>query len=108
MQDLYNFICAHYEAIISFVLIIISVVVFILRKKPVDSILSSIFISAVQAVVVAETTDLKGLEKLNYAVGLVEANLKQNYPDLKVRSYYGFIVKVIEDILSTPQKKGDK
>lgn len=107
MQEVFDFVLSHYEAILSVVTLIVSIVVFILRKKPVDSIMTAIYLAAVEAINFSEATDLKGVEKLRYCVGMVEASLKRTYPGINPITYYGYIVDVIEGILSTPQKKGD-
>lgn len=107
MQEIFNFLRENWQVIASVITLIISVVVAIIRKKPVDTIFSAIFKCSLEAVKEAENTGLKGLEKLRYCVGLVEACLKANYPNINPISYYGYIVDVIEDILTTPQKKGE-
>lgn len=108
MQEVYRFICAHWETILSILLTIGSVVVFIIRKKPVNGILYELTKVCLTAVNAAELTGLKGLDKLNFAVEIVNKYIITIYPDLDINKYRSTIVSIIENILSTPQKKGEK
>ena len=105
MQDLFNFICLHWESILSILMFVVSVVIFIIKKKPVRSIDSFIQCLVNMNVRIAEKSDLKGAEKLNYCVNLVCEALKNVYPDLDTSKYIPFIKYCIEDVLDTPQKK---
>lgn len=108
MQEVYRFICAHWETILSILLTIGSVIVFILRKKPVNALLYDLTEACIMAVKVVELTELKGLDKLNKAVEIVNKYITIHYPDLDINNYRSIIVSIIENILSTPQKKGEK
>ena len=105
MQEVFDFVLAHYEAILSVITLIVSVVVLILRKKPADHLNSLIFERAIEGVKLAEKQKLSGDEKLTYAIGYVANCIHVTYPDLKTDLYYGLIRCVIEEILTTPQKK---
>lgn len=97
----------HWELVLAVVLVITSVVVALLKKKPVSDVASAIYSSCLMAVQEAEKTDYKGDKKLQFAVDLVSTLLHAKWPDLDVSKYISIIVKTIETILSTPQKKGE-
>lgn len=105
MREIFNFIYSHYEAILSVLTFVISVVILILRKKPVNNILVDINAYIFQGVLLAEKTDLKGNDKLNYAFNYVVDHLLADYPTLDISRYHKVILNGIELILSTPQKK---
>ena len=107
MQEVFNFIISHYEAILSVLTLIISVVVFIIRKKPVSDVQSIIYAGCIQAIKLAEAGDKKGKDKLDAAVMYVAQYLNDYYPSLDTGKYLNYIAGVIEVILSTPQKKED-
>ena len=109
MQEIFDFILSHYEAILSVLTLIISVVVLILRKKPVNSVYQCIYELAISAVKAAEAEpNIKGEVKLDFALDYVISCLKDKYPNLDIARYCAYIEYIIELILSTPQKKGDK
>lgn len=103
-----EFLLENYKLIISGILALISIFIFILRKRPVNDILSWLYTYAVKAVNIVEeeskVTAIKGDEKLNYAVRLVDAWLVSQFPELDVNSYRKVVVKVIQELLSTPQE----
>ena len=106
MREIFNFIINHYEAILSVLTFIISVIILCLRKKPVSGIESIIYQFVGLAIRSAELNpELKGIDKLNFAVNYINQRLEFLYPDLNVDLYRPFIVSVIEDYLTTPQKK---
>lgn len=107
MREIFNWIFQNWRLVLEGVLLIASVVILIIKKKPINSIITAIYCASVEAIKVAELSDYKGKDKLNYCVGIVNASLKHSFPDLEVGTYYHLIVKTIEEILSTPQKKGD-
>ena len=108
MQEVFDFILSHFESILSVLTLIISVVIFIIRKKPVNGLSDLIQMHCSIGVKLAEKqSDLKGKDKLNYAVNYVNGRLLKLYPDLDVDKYRSYIIYVIEDFLSTPQKKED-
>lgn len=105
----------YWKEIISLLLFIGSIIIAIIRKKPVNDILSYIYEFAVKAVNDAENfkvvigsgeSSMTGKGKLSFAVTKVREALKNNFPDLDVAAYEPLIVSIIEGILSTPQKKG--
>ena len=109
MQDLYNFICAHYETIISVVLTIISVVVFILRKKPLNDVSTNLYKWCIEAINSVESSNIDGSShKLNTAIRLVRYAFERYYIGYNFSNYEKIAESYIESILSTPQKKGEK
>lgn len=107
MQDLFNFILAYWKPLFGILCIIVSIVILCVKKKPINSILGDIFGLCLAAVSVAESSGLKGVDKLNRAIEYVNAALLHDYPNLNVDQYRVLITKVIESILDTPQKKGE-
>lgn len=103
---LFDFIKNHYELIISCFLLLISVLINIFKKKPVSTLVESIYTFAVKAVNLCEASNIVGSnQKLAFAIRLVKTFLEEAYPGINAGSYDGLIAKTIEDILSTPQKK---
>lgn len=106
MDDILNFIVTNYRLIIEVVILIISVVVFILRKKPVSDILSQLYGWIIVGVNNAEKTDLKGADKLDHVVTFVMTAFHDKYgQSAKLPCSIAYIEFLIESILSTPQKK---
>ena len=109
MQEVFNFILSHYEAILSVLTLIISIVILIIRKKPVLSLNQRIYDLSITAVKEAEKKygGLRGSKKLDFAIDYVVQCLTALYPDLDITRYVAYIEYVIESILSTPHKKED-
>ena len=106
MQDIINFISTHYRLIIEGVLLVVSVLFFILRKRNFTSIEGDIFSLCIKAVNFVEETKLKGVDKLDAAVVMVINELSKMYPKADCGIYFNYVASIIEKILSTPQKKG--
>lgn len=107
MQEVFKFVFSHYEAILSVLTLIISVVVLILRKKPVNAIITDLYEACIIGVCSVEKTDLKGADKLNKCIEVVNLIISKKYPNLDITHYRRTIVSIIESILITPQKKED-
>lgn len=108
MKEILNFCLENYRLILDLVSIVVLIVFFIIKKKPVNSILEAIYQCALLAIIDTEKTELKGKDKLEYAVHLVNKWLGEKYPNLDLNRYQYLITNTIEIILSTPQKKGEK
>lgn len=107
MQEVFNFIFRHFEAILSIVLIILSFVILIIRKKPVNSVLSHIYAACTSCINDVEASGVIGsTAKKQLCIKLVKEMLKLHFPDLDVEAYTSIISDVIENILNTPHKKG--
>lgn len=121
MQEFGKFIVDNWKIILEVILLILSVVLFILKKKPVkvvDSVktfivraLPTFINSAEKYVDVFEPTrKITGEEKMRmvlhdcYTFMIDELGVPQE--DLCI--YTSWLREAIEDILDTPQKKGEK
>ena len=102
----FEFIKNHYELIGAVITLIASIIILVIRKKPVDSLTQVIYDYCIKAVNLVESSGTVGSnEKLAFALRLVHTFLEETYPVLKSSSYDSLIIKTIEDILSTPHKK---
>ena len=102
----FEFIKNHYELIGSIIVLIFSIVMFILKKKPINSLMQTIYDFSIKAVNLVEESGVSGSnEKLAFALKLIHTFLEETYPGIKVSSYDSLIIKTIEEILSTPHKK---
>lgn len=105
MQDIIYFISTHYRLIIEGVLLVVSVLFFILRKKPINDILSYIYQACLKATIDVENSGIKGPdEKLAFCVEIVTNTLKVYFPGLDIKPYSALIVSIIELVLETPHK----
>ena len=107
MQEVFNFILSHYEPLLALAMFILSIVFCLVRKKPVNSILYSITEAAVMATQIVEKTELKGKEKLEKCLEIINVFLKKEFPNIDINSYRNTAISIIENILTTPQKKGE-
>ena len=110
MQEIFNFLKNNWQLIVGVLTFIASVIVAAIRKKPVNDVLSCIYMAAVKAVNSVETIKVNGepvsgKDKLNGALYMVARALEADFPNIQVSKYYSLIVSVIENILTTPQKK---
>lgn len=105
-----NFIKENWRLIVEVVVLIASVVMFIVRKKPVKVVdtLKEIIVRILPALInLAEIQDgLKGEDKALFVLQKVkEALLDLGYGDDVVNQYLPFASEQLEIILTTPQKK---
>ena len=107
MKEVLHFILENYRLIIEICVAILWIVLLIVKKKPVNSIIEILDHACLLAIQDAEKTELKGKEKLTYAIELVCRWLQDRYPKLDFKRYLPLIENTIEIILSTPQKKGE-
>lgn len=108
MDEISKFLVNNWQMLLSAVLVIISVVVSAIQKKPITSITSEIYQLVCKAVLKVEEEGVKGAEqKRGLATMQVLDQLKSIYPKIDAKKYVSYIHLVIEDVLSTPQKKGD-
>lgn len=110
MQVLIDFILENWQLIAHCVLALLSVIFFILKKKPneiIDTTAEMIMKFLPHCINLAELTDCKGKFKKDYCVMLLKEWAKQH--SIELTDYYiDFASRQIELILSTPQKKEDK
>lgn len=106
MNEFINILKNNWEIITAVIVFIISFILQLIKKKSINAIDSDIFYHSISAVLLAEAGDKKGEDKLHAAVEYVLSRLQAMYPKLDVAQYANYVSKVIETILSTPQKKG--
>lgn len=105
MKDVLNWCILHYRLLIDAVCILIVVIVAIFKRRPVNSIITCIYLLAVDAIKIAENSGLKGQAKLKEAISYIREHLKNDFPGIDFNRYYFIAEKAIEEILTTPQKK---
>lgn len=108
MQEVFNFLVAHWEAILGVISLILSVVIFAIKKRPLNDVFTDIVTWSVYGILDAEISHLPGEAKLLRATNYVLNCLKNKYPGINCDDYRKAVITTIEYILSTPQKKGDK
>lgn len=105
MQEIFNFLKNNWQLIVGVLTFIASVIVALIRKKPISSIYADLYDVAIDACIEAEKSASKGFEKLSVAVSYACEKLRNIYPGLDVNKYMTLIALFIERILTTPQKK---
>lgn len=100
-----KFLVENWRLFVEVIIFLITLIVCLIRKRPVSDIKSAIYSFCELAIKEAEKTDYKGCQKLQFAVDLVNSLLRSKWPSLDVKPYFTSIVSTIEGILSTPQKK---
>ena len=111
MNEIKNILIKYWEPIIGVLCLVLSFILQLIKKKPIKPILEAIYTFAIGAINESEVCGLvnpgfKGADKLNRAVASVKAKLLQFYPSINPDVYDGLIKSVIEDLLTTPKKKG--
>lgn len=114
-----EFILTYWKQILDVLSILFCITFFLIKKKPVkviDSVVTYITSNAVEVINCVEhmANGSKYIEyhgvitpKIDVAIDLMKEKIKLFIPNADVNLYSYFIRKVIEDILSTPQKKGE-
>lgn len=102
----------NWKLILEVVVLLASIIFFIVKKKPVkviDSLKTAIM--RILPILINEAEEKfgagNGAEKNKFVLQSVIDDLKVTQPGVDVNFYLPFIRKFIEDILSTPQKKGE-
>ena len=111
MIDFLDFIINYYQ----FIALGFSVLIFILdlvilgirNRQPLMTITSKIREWLPGVINTAEASNYKGDEKLAFAVDIINGLLVKTFPKVKPDKYKRVIVALIEELLSTPQKKGE-
>lgn len=102
----FEFIKNHYELIGSIILVLVSFILALVKKRPVNSLTATLYDLCIKAVNLCESSNVVGSdEKLAFALKLVHTFLDEIYPGIKSSQYDSVIIKTIEEILSTPHKK---
>ena len=110
MQEILVFILENWQWMVEVIAAIIALVLFIVRKKPVkvlDTVKECISRLLPYVIKEAEKTDLKGEDKMVFALQTLYALLKDFGYEEVYNNYRDFAREQIELILSTPQKKED-
>ena len=87
----------------------IELVLFLIKKKPikvVDTIYQQIYKLVICCIKVVERPG-NGSQKKTAVLSMVQEWLAEKHPEVDFQIYLDFASKLIEDILSTPQKKGE-
>ena len=106
-----TFLIENWRLLLECALVLVSSVLFIVRKKPVKVVdtLKEVIVRILPALInAAELKDgIKGKDKLAYVLAQLKEVLRSmNYGDDIVDQYLPFATEQVEIILSTPQKKG--
>lgn len=108
MSDFLNFVQQHWEMILSIFLSLLSVLFYILKKRPIWNKVSTIYQAILEKLPVFIQIVEKeghGSEKLMTVLGLVKTYLQEAYKFNNFDEIRPWVVNAIESILSTPQKK---
>ena len=98
-----DFILTYWKQILDILSILVCLIFFILKKKPINSLEGILYRCCIFAVLDAENSGILGPEaKLNYALDYVRKYLADEYPILDFTRFKRLIVSYIELILSTP------
>lgn len=107
MNQILEILITYWKPIVGLLFTIAGFIIALLKKKPVDCILTDIYDFAINAVNSVENSGVVGAEqKLALATMKVCDNLRQKYPTIDALEYKVLIHLIIESILSTPQKHG--
>lgn len=105
-----EFLKTNYQLLVVGLVAIIEIVVFFLKKKPAmnydDHIKSRIEEVLPSFIKLAETSKSKGSEKLAFVVDLTMKKIRSLRSSKDDVYWMDYIIYRVEDILSTPQKKG--
>ena len=104
-----DFILEHWRAIFDLVVLLIAVILFIVKKKPVkviDSVTDFLY-KLLPALINKVERPGEGEQKKNEVISLALYFLSQSFPGVDVNQYVSLIEKIIEAYLSTPNKKGE-
>ena len=109
MKQFIEILIQYWKPIVGILFTIAGFIVALIKKKPINDILTDIYYAAINAINSSETikvdgNKVSGDQKLAGAIFIVGQELKKKYPTLNVERYYKLIEKIIEDILTTPQK----
>lgn len=107
MQEIFKFFQQYWQVVLGAILFVVSLIIAIIRKKPFVDIYSHLYACCLAAVNIAEKTAFKGSDKLDFALGIVYKFLEDVFPNVKGSQYEHTIKVIIEQILTTPQKKGE-
>lgn len=116
MKDIFEILKNNWQPIVAVLVLILSFILQLIKKKPINEIFSTLYELCIQAINDAEDVQyvnydgqnykVSGEDKLSRAVNYVKSSLMKLYPNINTAVYTETIKLIIEDILTTPQKKG--
>lgn len=107
MNNFIELLILYWKPIVGLLFTIAGFIIAIIKKRPLNDILTDIYYASIQAVNYVESSGITGAEnKLATAINYVNEELIKKYPTLNVYRYSKLIVNTIEAILQTPHKKG--
>lgn len=108
MKEIINILIIYWKPIVGILFAIAGFIIALIKKKPLNDILTDIYYASIGAVNYVENSAILGsANKLNAAIEYVNDELVKKYPTLNVKRYASLIARIIEDILETPHKKGE-
>lgn len=105
-----DFLKSYYKEIIEVSILIISVVIALIRKRPLYNEIDTIKKDALDllpSLIISVERDGHGAEKKQAVLDLLFAYLSKKYHFQKTDEMINYFSDVIENILSTPSKKGE-
>lgn len=112
LNNIIQFIKDYYQFIAlgaSLLLLILDLFILGLRNRsPLISVSNKLREWLPDAIKMAEATSMKGEEKLAFVVDIIKGYLEKSYPKINPDKYTKVIVDLVEELLTTPQKKGVK
>lgn len=107
MNNFIELLILYWKPIVGLLFTIVGFIIAIVKKRPLNDILTDIYYASIQAINYVESSGITGPEnKLATAINYVNEELIKKYPTLNVYRYSKLIVNTIEAILQTPHKKG--
>lgn len=109
-QDIFDFLKMYYKEILTSLSFIISVIILIVKRKPVFNEMDLIkehVLEVLPSLIISVEKDGNGVEKLNTVLSLVKEYLKKKFKFTNFDLIEGFVKQSIENILETPSKKGE-
>lgn len=112
MKEIFDFIVKYWKYISVLLILIVEIIIFVIKKKPVkviDSVKGFISAALPGLIELAESqfpAGGHGQEKFELVFNLLKELLQENGYEM-TSTLNEFTCKQIENILSTPQKKGD-
>lgn len=112
MSQVINFLVENWKIIAMVALCIFELVIFLVKKKPqvnlCDHIKSLVDEFAPSFIILAEMSGTTGSEKLSFVVKSLMDKIKKFVSSKDEDFWKSYIIKRVEAILSTPQKKEGK
>lgn len=111
--DFLNFLKEYYQLILSGLSIVVAIILLLCKKKPDANLFKTIFVDLLEyvpdAIKIAERTGKTGAEKKAYVMTLLAKFLDVRLTGLSFEEKSDLLAELsdyVENVLSTPQKKG--